>query len=116
MAEPARFTRRMALVPLLQPEIVPSSVSKMKRSPKKSEPPLKTTPVGEAGGVPPGCTGIVTTSGTIPPEPLYSVETPVPLSATHHGLLELRASPQGLTRFGSVVGAIPGTSDTRLVC
>src|ERR1041384_266946 len=113
MAEPDWFTRRTALVPALQPEIVPSSVTKMKRSPKKSALPLKTVPVGAEGGVPPGGTGMVTTNGTIAPAPLYSVATPVPLSATHHGLVALRASPQGLTRWGSVVAASPGTSETR---
>jgi hypothetical protein len=36
----------------------------------------------------------------------------VPLLATHHGDDELAVSPHGLTRFGSVVGAAPLTSDT----
>ena len=34
-------------------------------------------------------------------EVLYSVLVPVPSLATHHSPVELAASPQGLTRFGS---------------
>src|SRR6266536_1785800 len=105
-----------ALIPPDQPEMVPSSVTKMKRAAPKSEPPLKTIPVGADGGTPPTGGGTVTTSASFWPAPLYSVETPVPLSATHQGLVALRARPHGLTRFGSVTGASPGISETRLVC
>src|SRR5439155_8587464 len=35
------------------------------------------------------------------------------LAATHHGDVGLEASPQALTRFGSVLGATPGWSDTK---
>ena len=59
--------------------------------------------------------GIVTTNGRGAPLPSYRVETPLPLSATHHGLVGDRVNPQGLTRFGSTVGATPGRSETRLV-
>src|ERR671934_1800674 len=113
----------------LQPEIVPSSVSKMNRLGPECPPlettksllPLKTVPVGAdvvPGALPAGG-GMVTTSGLASgngwPAPLYSVETPVPLSATQNGLVDDDVIPQALTRFGSVVWARPGTSDTRLV-
>ena len=103
-----------------QAETVPSSVTKINRAglpevTSKSELPLKTAPVGAAGLLPPEGGGMVTTKGTIWPVPLYSVETPVPLSATHHGLVELRARPQGFTRLGSVVAASFGISETRSV-
>src|SRR5512135_30057 len=69
-------TTRTALVPPFHPEIVPSSVAKMNRaglplgSLKSVALPLKTWPVGAAGGVPPVGGGIVTTSDWIAPAPL----------------------------------------------
>src|SRR5204862_6604583 len=99
-------------VPPLQAAMVPSSVTKIKRAPPKSGLPLKTIPVGVAAPV----GGIVTVNASFCPAPLYSVETPVPLSATHHGLVELDVRPHGLTRLGSVSAANPGTSETRFVC
>src|SRR4029077_10826056 len=74
---------------------------------------LNTCPVG----APPG---VDTTSGTIdtglrPRAPLYSVETSVPLSDTHSGVLGPCDIPQAFTRFGSVIAACPGWSETRLV-
>src|SRR5438128_2160606 len=85
-----------------QADIVPSSVAKMKKAEldtpfsettKSSESVLlkglKTTPVGAAvvpAGLPAGG-GIVTTNGIALPSPLYSVETPAPLSDTHQGLV-----------------------------
>src|SRR5438552_4001634 len=109
-----------------QPEIVPSSVAKMKRlgpdalAPEttKSLVPLKTFPVG-AELVPPSGGGIVTTSGEPTGKgvssPRYSVDTPLPLSETHQGLVGPCDRPQGLTRFRSVTPAIPGMSETKLV-
>src|SRR5205809_336974 len=102
--------------------MVPSSVSKMNTAlPDRScafttKPPLplKTRPVGAAGPGPEG-TGIVTTSGTIDPAPVYSVERPVPLSAIQTGLVALKSIPHAFTRRGSRVAAQPGTSETRLV-
>ena len=79
----------------------------------KPSPPLNTVPVGAP------C-GIFTTSGSVVaplPEavaPEYSVERPVPLSATHAGVFGPNDSPQALTRLGSVSSAWPGTSATRL--
>src|SRR3954453_13577849 len=43
------------------------------------------------------------------------VDTPVSASDTHSGVAGPSASPQGLTRSGSVRGATPGWSATRLV-
>src|SRR5713226_1420670 len=94
-----------------QPDIVPSSVAKMNRlgpdipfsETTKPLGPLKTLPVGAAvvpAGLPAGG-GIVTTSGTAVPSPLYKVATPAPLSDTHQGLVGLCDRPQGLSRFGS---------------
>src|SRR5258706_9702619 len=96
-----------------QPEIVPSSVSKRNRAGPDVLPcvitkplvPLKTVPVGVPGPEPEAC-GMLTTRGEPGgnglPLPLYSVETPVPLSETQKGLEELSEIPQGLTRWGSV--------------
>src|SRR6266699_4451032 len=112
-----------------QPEIVPSSVANMNRlgperpfsETTKSLVPLKTLPVGAAvvpAGLPFGG-GIVTTSGEPTgngvPSPLYRVDTPLPLSETHQGLVGLCDRPQGLTRFESVKRAKPGMSETRFV-
>src|SRR5436190_17682985 len=80
--------------------------------------PLKITPVGAAvvpAGLPVGA-GMVTVSGTFTPPPLYSVDTPVPLSATHQGVVGPCTNPQGLTRFGSWNIATLGRSETRFVC
>ena len=80
--------------------------------------PLKTIPVGVEvvpAGLPVGG-GIVTTSACLVPAPLYKVERPVPLSLTHHGLFELAARPQGLTRSLSITAAGTAPSETRLVC
>src|SRR5665647_2700585 len=44
----------------------------------------------------------------------YKVERSVPLSDTQRGVVGPWVRPQALTRLGSVTGAIPGTSDTRL--
>ena len=68
--------------------------------------PLKTVPVG----APPG---MRTTSGSLAggepfTPPLYRAETSVPLSATQAGVVGPNDSPQALTRFGSVIMAMPG--------
>src|SRR6266568_828801 len=108
-----------------QPEIVPSSVAKMKNDlpefapfeTTKSFVALKTSPVGAAivpAGLPAGG-ATVTTSATAVPSPLYSVVTPAPLSETQNGLVDEAVMPHALTRFGSVVCANPGMFDTRFV-
>jgi hypothetical protein len=115
----------MAVVPRagFQPEMVPSSVENRKSpglpgATRKVPVPLKTVPVGAAGGVPPAGGGMVTTSGLATgnnwPAPLYRVEVPVALLATHNGLVALAEMPHGFTRFGSVCAARPGMSETRL--
>src|SRR5258706_8147155 len=98
----------------LHPEIVPSSVAKIKGAAPdpmafettKPAVPLKTTPVGAAvvpAGLSPGG-GIVTTSGVAGgkgvPAPLYSVDTPVPLSEIQNGEGALCTIPQALARCG----------------
>src|SRR6266536_557127 len=76
---------------------------------------LNTWPVGlESSG------GRVTTRGTCwavapPGLMLYSVDTLVPLSATHSGVVGPRARPQAFFRLGSVSCAAPLMSETRLV-
>src|SRR5438132_10759898 len=105
-------TTTNAFVPPDQPEMVPSSLSNRKRAMPcagmtNPVPPLNTIPVGEPG--------TFTVSGTLAPVfPLYRVDLPVPLSATHHGEVLLAASPQAFTRAGSVTGAGTAPSETRL--
>src|SRR5437764_15305889 len=89
-----------------QAEITPASESKMNLAapvPPSLNPDVlfHTIPVG----APPG---IETTSGTICgmlplTPPVYSVDTLVPLSFTHSGVLGPAAIPHGFTRFGSVM-------------
>jgi hypothetical protein len=66
--------------------------------------PLNTIPVG-----PPGT---LTSSGIFAPAPVYSVDVPETLFADHHGVVGPATSPHAFTRSGSVVGAIPGWSET----
>src|SRR5919198_4897520 len=109
------------------PAIVPSSVAKSsalgpERPPDeitKPEVPLVVAPVGAAVPTPLGV-GIVTTVGEPDgigwPFESYVVALPEPLSETQRPLFSPSVIPHGLTRFGSVVLAIPGTSETRFVC
>src|SRR5438105_5986395 len=100
--------------------MAPSSVANRKRlgaetpfsDTAKPGPPLKTVPVGELPE--PAADGTVTTNGTACPRPSNRSETPLWLSANQKGPVGLKAIPQGLTRFGSVTRAKPGTSETRL--
>ena len=73
--------------------------------------------VGNAGEDRPGRTSVDADNEWIDPRrrSCTSVDRSVPLSATHHGLVALRARPQPLTRFGSVAAAAPGTSETSRV-
>src|SRR6476619_6900455 len=105
----------------VQAEMVPASESKMNlagigpmlvRSLNPFEA-LNTWPVGAP-------IGTVNTSGAMlngVPDvpPAYSVAVPVPLLATHSGVVGPAARPHGLTRLGSVSCARPGMSLTRLV-
>src|SRR5215831_8030275 len=76
------------------------------------------TPVGAE--LPPAGAGIVTMRGEPDgigcPVPSYVVAFPDPLSEIQRPLLRPSVMPQGFTRFGSVILASPGTSETRLVC
>src|SRR5437899_1977635 len=78
---------------------------------------LVATPVGD--DMPPPCAGIVTTRGDPDesgcPFPSLVVALPDPLSEIQMPLLRPNAIPQGFTKLGSVICAIPGTSETRLV-
>src|SRR5690348_12242076 len=84
--------------------MTPSSVSNRNRAlpvPAGSGKPgveLNTVPVGPSPAT-------LTTSGTIDGGllPLYSVETFMPLSATHHGDVPLAVSPHALTRLPSLI-------------
>src|ERR1044071_1273120 len=79
----------------------------------KASPPLNTVPVGAPCGIF-TTSGRVVTALLVAVAPEYSVETPVPLSATHAGVLGPNDSPHALTRFGSVVSAWPGVAAARL--
>src|SRR5260370_39719180 len=80
--------------------------------------PLKITPVGAAvvpAGLPVG-TGMVTVSGTFTPWPVYSVDTPVPLSATTQEAVGPCTNTKEFTRFDSVNWAKTGRSETWFGC
>ena len=64
---------------------------------------------------PVGALETATGARAVVPLALYTVETSIPLSATHHGEPAVEVSPQALTRLESVFAATPETSDTRLV-
>src|SRR5579863_10332693 len=117
----------MAPVPsdCCHPEIVPSSVEKIKRSPPKSAvTPLKPSPDGAATALLPLGGGIVPTKGTfllpagtvkIFPLPSYSVETPAMLSETQNGVGPC-TRPHALSRFLSRTLPFSGLPEvTRLV-
>src|SRR5215467_10410233 len=99
-----------------QPEIVPSSVAKMKTAGPDLPPsettnpdePLNAMPVGVAVSVEPSGGGMVTVSGSLAALPLYTVETPAPLSDIQKGPVGLNAIPHAFLRFGSVVIAVFG--------
>src|SRR5919204_5229358 len=120
------ITARVGSTSLFQPAIVPFSVAKSsvlgpERPPDettKPEVPLVVAPVGAAVPTPLGV-GIVTTVGEPDgigwPFESYVVALPEPLSETQRPLFSPSVIPHGLTRFGSVVAARPGTSETRFV-
>src|SRR5258708_11722673 len=113
----------LALTVGFEPEIVPSSVAKMKNAgfvaaTAKAPAPaneLNTCPVGFEVPVPSGV-GIVTTRAGGTPAPLERVVTPIPLSEIQKGLVALAEMPHGLTRWLSVFAAAPGVSASKLVC
>src|ERR1041385_3466867 len=80
-------------------------------------PPETTTPGLLLNTTPVGAPGTVTMSETLAPVlPLYSVERPLPLSATHQGEVALETRPQALTSAVSTRSADTAPSDTRLCC
>ena|SRR5438552_65752 len=95
---------------MFHPRILPSSVAN--RNSAGPDPTTKSEPVFDTAPV--GAFGTDTTSGLGAPSAVYSVETSVPLSATHHGDPGKDVSPQALTRFASVWSADRKPSDTRL--
>src|SRR6266511_6356695 len=99
----------------LHPRIVPASVAKMNREEPELVPSLTTNPEPPLNTNPVGPPATLTTSGTALPDPSYSVETSVSLSATHHGVVGPATSPHALTRWASVLAASPGWSETSFV-
>src|SRR3954470_18953614 len=103
-----------------QPVIVPASEENRKRAGPELAPECTTKPVPPLNTVPVGAPpGIETVNGTFttgegPTAPEYSVETSVPLSATHAGVVGPNDRPQAFTRLRSVSSARPGMSETRL--
>ena len=102
-----------------QPVIVPASEENRKRAGPELEPECTTNPVPPLNTVPVGAPpGIDTVNGTFttgvaPTPPEYRVDTSVPLSATHAGVVGPNDSPHALTRLESASSAAPGTSATR---
>jgi hypothetical protein len=110
-----------------QPEIIPSSLTKMSFAGSelvplltlKTEVLFQTVPVGFAPSVLVALRGIVMTSGLEKlgagvPFSKYSVATPVPLSATNIvSNVGETARPHGFTTCRSVISPTPWTSDWR---
>src|SRR3982074_1146658 len=112
-------TVKMLEAPPVHPEIVPSSVSKMKSAGWPLT--LKVTPF-DGATIPVGVAGFELPVGRATlKEPLkapfwsYRVVKPLLLSEIQKGLPGIKAIPQGFTSLGSVLAAIPAVSDTRLV-
>src|SRR5919197_4626515 len=111
-SSPDLSTTTWAVVPSdgFQPRIFPSSVAN-----RKSAGPLPTTKLGPVlATAPVGAFGTETTSGLGVPSAVYSVETSVPLSATHHGEPGSDVRPHAFTRFASTWSAAIEPSETRL--
>ena len=88
--------------------MVPSSVEKMNRA-GADVPPFDTVnPAPVFATAPVGAFLTLTVNATFEPSARYSVETLVPLSATHQGDVGDAVRPQAFTRLGSVSGATPG--------
>src|ERR1051325_8479480 len=121
------FTARTALAgstSMLHPAIVPSSVANSSvpgallpfAEMTKPVVALLTTPVGADAPEPPGAGMVIVPGATGCPVPSRLVDFPDPFSDIQSPLLSPKAIPHGLTRFESVLFAIPGTSETRFVC
>src|ERR687887_496961 len=120
------MTALVGLTLLFQPAIVPSSVANSSvlgpdLPPDEITKPgvaFVATPVG-AEVPPPGARMVMSRGepdGRAWPAASNDSAVPLPFSATHNPLLVPRVMPQGFTKFGSVVAASPGTSETRFVC
>src|SRR5438105_7573414 len=79
----------------------------------KSFVPLNTWPVGPPFGS--LTTRLFFTRGLPFTSPVYTEDRPGPLSENQNSPAGLMAMPHGLTRLGSVIGATPGWSETRLI-
>src|SRR5437868_3224374 len=109
---------------ILHPAIVPSSVANSSvpgallpfAEMTKPVVALVTTPVGADAPEPPGAGIVIVPGATGCPVPSRLVDFPDPFSEIQSPLLSPKAIPHGLTRFGSVLAAIPGRSETRFVC
>ena len=99
-----------------QPRIEPASPANRNRAGPDFVPSalLTTNPVLPLKTVPVGSFATVTVNGTFEPVPVYSVESPVPLSDTHQGEVALAEIPQPLTRDGSTRSAGMPPFETRL--
>src|SRR5690242_19368687 len=95
------------------PRIVPSSVEKMKTAAADAVPFVTSKPVPMFATAPVGAFFTSTVRGTLLPFARYSVETFVPLSATHQGDVGVDVSPHALTRFMSWSAATSAWSETR---
>src|SRR5258706_142308 len=101
--------------PEFQPEMVPSSLANRNRAGPWAAALVTTKPVPGLKTMPVGAPGTVTVRDPFAPVfPLYRVESPLPLSATHQGEVLLAASPQGLTSAVSKTSAATAPSETRL--
>src|SRR6266568_3735587 len=105
-----------------QVDIVPSSVAKrncarVPRTRKSCAMGLNTMPVGVDGTALPEGAGMPTSEGTSElPEGSNTLALPRLLSAIKKDCPGWNATPQGLSRSGSVCAAVPAVSETRLVC
>src|SRR5438552_669109 len=115
------FVGKLPLI-VAQVEMVPSSVAKrncagVPRTRKSCAIELNTIPVGVEGRALPEGAGMPTAKGTsgLPVES-NTLALPLWLSAIKKDCPGWNAMPQGLSRKGSVCVAVPGVSETRLVC
>src|SRR6266571_2847651 len=100
---PGRVARTSAVVPRAprHPEIVPSSLAKMKRSPLKAGVLLNSWPVTQPSPGMVTCKPslVTTTAHEASLVTEYRVARPVPLALIQYGLVGLNEMPQAFTRF-----------------
>src|ERR1700676_3452719 len=119
----APLSTMIVAVPPLLPEIVPSSVAKMKfagvaaaTSHNPAPYPLHTCPVGSPDLSLLLADGGMAAAVTPTPAVLYSVAKPFDVFDTQIRLPGDADIPHDPTRFGSVLSATPSMSATRLCC